>query len=83
MSTTTIRTIHDLIERLEAVKADIPVRGLSLTEHEQVAWARRAIDALLDRCRDKTDALGWPESEASRFREAVTARLSESVTEGA
>ncbi len=67
----TIRTIHDLIERLEAVKADIPVRGLSLTEHEQVAWARRAIDGMLDRCRDKTDAIGWPEAESSAFRDAI------------
>jgi hypothetical protein len=54
-----IRTLNDLIESLEAIKADIPVRGLSMTEYAAVAWALRPIDALLERCRDKAEELSW------------------------
>ncbi len=38
---------------------------------------------MLDRCRDKTDALGWPESEASEFRSVVGARINGSANDTA
>lgn len=54
-----IKSLNDLIERLEALKADIPVSGLTLSEYEQVGWARRPIDALVDRCKERLEDLSW------------------------
>jgi hypothetical protein len=54
-----ITTIAELIERLEAIKADINPRALTLSQFEEVGWARRPIDTLLDRCRDEADELSW------------------------
>ena len=54
-----ITTIAELIERLEAVKADINPRALTLDQYEEVGWARRHLDTLLDRCRDEAEQLSW------------------------
>lgn len=67
-----IRTIEDLIERLEAIKADIPARGLSLTEYEQVGWAPRHLEALLERCREEADSFAWTTTHQARASAALT-----------
>lgn len=54
-----ITTISELIERLEAIKADICPRTLTLDQYEEVGWARRQLDILLDRARDEADELSW------------------------
>jgi hypothetical protein len=54
-----ITTISELIERLEAIKADINPRALTLEQFEEVGWARRPLDGLLDRCRETADELSW------------------------
>jgi hypothetical protein len=54
-----ITTIAELIERLEAIKADINPRTLTLDQYEEVGWARRPLDSLLDRARDEAEELSW------------------------
>lgn len=54
-----ITNIADLIERLEAIKADLNVRALTMDQYAEVGWAARPIDALIDQCRDEADANSW------------------------
>lgn len=61
-----IKTLTELVERLEALKADIPVTGLTLTEYEQVGWARRPLEGLIERCRGRIEDLSWQEHDAIR-----------------
>lgn len=71
-----IRSLNDLIERLEALKADIPVTGLTLSEHEQVAWARRPLQALVERCQERLEDLSWQahgQGERAVFVDALEA----------
>jgi hypothetical protein len=60
-----ITTIAELIERLEAIKADICPRSLTMSQFEEVGWARRAIDSVLDRARDEAEELSWREKRRS------------------
>lgn len=50
-----IATIGELIERLEAVRADL--RPHDLDSYQQVGWAQRPLDALLDQAREEAEAL--------------------------
>jgi len=71
-----IRTLTDLIERLEGIKADIPVTGLTVTEYGEVGWARRPLDTLLERCREHLDDLNWQaqdQGERARLSNALEA----------
>lgn len=54
-----ITTIAELIERLEAIKADINPRALTMSQYEEVGWARRQLDTLLERCRDEAEEISW------------------------
>lgn len=54
-----ITSIADLIERLEAIKADINPRALTMSQYEEVGWSKRHIDTLLDRCRDEAEEHSW------------------------
>lgn len=53
--TTPIRSLSELIERLEGVKADI--------DSPDLAWALEHVDDILDCCRDYADLDDWRERE--------------------
>lgn len=61
--------LTDLIERFEAIKADLSPRGLTMTEYEQVGWARRPLQALIDQAREEAESMSWDEL---RSRTATT-----------
>jgi hypothetical protein len=60
-----ITTISELIERLEAIKHDINPRALTMEQYEEVGWARRALDAILDRAREEAEELSWRQNRRS------------------
>lgn len=54
-----IKTITVLIERLEAVHEDLDARKLTLEQYEQIGWARRPIETLLEQCREEAESIQW------------------------
>jgi len=57
-----IKTITELIVRLEAIHDDLDVRRLTLRQYEHVGWALRPIEGLLDRCREEAESIRFVEA---------------------
>jgi len=55
---------QDLIERLEVLKADLDPHRLSPAEFEQVGWARRPLQALIDQALEEGEAQSLAELRA-------------------
>jgi hypothetical protein len=53
MTTKPITTISELIERLEAIRADLDPKRLTMTQFEHLGWARRPVDCILERAREE------------------------------
>lgn len=62
--TRTIKSITALIERLESLHADLDPRLLTLRQYEQVGWARRPVETLLEQCREEAESLRSAERHA-------------------
>ena len=52
-----IDSLSELIERVEAIKADIPQDARSLDQHGEVGWIRAPLERLLDQCREECEAM--------------------------
>ena len=63
-----IKTIGELITRLEAIRTDLDVRALTLHQYERVGWATRPLEGLLDRCREEAESSSWAERRVALFR---------------
>jgi hypothetical protein len=57
-----IKTITELIVRLQAMHDDLDVRHLTLRQYEHVGWVLRPIEGLLDRCREEAEAIRFVEA---------------------
>ena len=65
---TPIKSITDLIARLEEVRADLDSRNLTtLRQYEHVGWALRPIETLLDRCREEAESIRWTDQHTQSF----------------
>lgn len=62
-----IGDITELIERLEALAADLDASLLTRRQWEHVGWARRAVQSLLDQARGEADAIEWAEQYLGGF----------------
>lgn len=54
-----VRSIDELIEALEAIRAEIQPRRLSSEQYLHVGWADRHLRELIDRARDELDRESW------------------------
>jgi len=52
-----IESLSDIIERLEAIKADLPQHTRSLDQYGQVGWIRAPLERLLEQCREECEAM--------------------------
>jgi hypothetical protein len=71
----TIKTMNELIERLEAVRTDLDPRGLTLRQYERVGWALRPLDSFLDQCREEAASSRYTERRL-QFYDAFMCRPS-------
>lgn len=79
-----IKSIPELMTRLEAVLGDLDARALTLRQYEQVGWAARPIEGLLDRCREEAASSARVERRLQLFRSiwphGPTAQTSQGAT---
>ena len=60
MSTTThIKSISSLIERLEELHTDLDPRHLTARQYDQLGWAQRSVAALLEQAREEAEQQDW------------------------
>jgi hypothetical protein len=62
-----IKTLAVLIERLEAVHEDLDARKLTLDQYEQLGWARRPLETLLEQCREEAESIQWAKENKQGF----------------
>lgn len=62
-----IKTIAELIERLEAVHEDLDARLLSADQYDHVGWARRPLEALVEQCREESLSAEWSKTHVQGF----------------
>lgn len=57
--TTHIKSISALIERLEELHADLDPRHMTVNQYDQLGWARRPVEALLEQAREEAEQHSW------------------------
>lgn len=67
----TIGTIEDLVEQLEAIRAEIHPRRLSNEQYEAVGWADRPLRALIDQAREEAEMQSWQVKRVTDYSRAV------------
>lgn len=63
-----IKTLPELIGRLQAIRTDLDARHLTLRQYEHVGWAARPIESLLDRCREEAESSNSAERRVLLYR---------------
>lgn len=75
-----ISTLSELIERLRSIREDIRVPHLSPAQYQQVGWAVRPLDTLLDQCREEAESLSWAQLHAAQFSRVLPKAAPSSVS---
>ncbi len=62
-----IRNLSTLIERLDAIHEDLDARHLNADQYDELGWARRPIEALIEQCREEAAARDWSRRNVDGF----------------